>query len=46
MQFDRLTPVLWTSDIKDTIEFYKDKLGFELDNTVRTGTGVICIKMM
>jgi len=32
MHFSRLTPMLWTSDIKATIDFYKNTLDFELDN--------------
>jgi uncharacterized glyoxalase superfamily protein PhnB len=31
MKFDRLTPMLWTNDLKATIEFYQTQLGFELD---------------
>ncbi len=31
MKFDRLTPMLWTNELKQTIAFYKDLLGFELD---------------
>jgi hypothetical protein len=31
MYFKGLTPMLWTHDIKATSEFYKYKLGFELD---------------
>src|SRR5580658_8326019 len=32
MQFNYLTPMLATSDIKGTVAFYGDVLGFELDN--------------
>lgn len=31
MKFDRLTPMLWTNELTQTIAFYKDLLGFELD---------------
>ncbi|MFL9484520.1 VOC family protein [Chitinophagaceae bacterium LWZ2-11] len=31
MRFKKLTPMLWTSDLKATAEFYKCKLNFELD---------------
>jgi uncharacterized glyoxalase superfamily protein PhnB len=32
MPFTKLTPLLWTTDIKSTIKFYTKTLGFELDN--------------
>lgn len=32
MPFTKLTPLLWTTDIKATIQFYTTKLGFQLDN--------------
>jgi len=31
MKFDGLTPMLWTNELQQTIAFYKDMLGFELD---------------
>ncbi|MES2005300.1 MAG: VOC family protein [Bacteroidota bacterium] len=31
MKFTGLTPMLWTNDLKQTIDFYQDILGFELD---------------
>jgi uncharacterized glyoxalase superfamily protein PhnB len=31
MKFDRLTPMLWTNDLKGTMAFYQNTLGFELD---------------
>jgi uncharacterized glyoxalase superfamily protein PhnB len=31
MRFKQLTPILWTNDLKGTIHFYKQILGFELD---------------
>ena len=31
MKFSSLTPMLWTNDIKGSISFYKNILGFELD---------------
>ena len=31
MKLDRLTPMLWTNNIKASIEFYQTILGFELD---------------
>lgn len=31
MKFDRLTPMLWTNDLPQTISFYTELLGFELD---------------
>ncbi len=31
MKFERLTPMLWTNDIKGSITFYQNLLGFELD---------------
>ena len=32
MQLKALTPMLWTTDIKSTIDFYQNNLGFQLDN--------------
>jgi uncharacterized glyoxalase superfamily protein PhnB len=32
MPFEYLTPMLYTRDLKETLAFYKDILGFELDN--------------
>ncbi|MBN9297005.1 MAG: VOC family protein [Filimonas sp.] len=32
MHFKALTPMLWTSDLNGTIDFYKSKLGFKLDS--------------
>ncbi len=32
MKLDYLTPMLWTNDIKASIDFYQNFLGFELDN--------------
>lgn len=31
MKLDRLTPMLWSNDLKATIDFYQAKLGFILD---------------
>jgi uncharacterized glyoxalase superfamily protein PhnB len=31
MKLDRLTPMLWTNDLKATLDFYQTVLGFELD---------------
>ena len=31
MKFDRLTPMLCTNELKNTVEFYRDILGFEID---------------
>jgi len=31
MKLDRLTPMLWTNDLKATVDFYQTVLGFELD---------------
>ena len=31
MKLDRLTPMLWTNNIKASMEFYQTILGFELD---------------
>ncbi len=31
MKLTNLTPMLWTNDIKGSIEFYKSMLGFETD---------------
>ena len=31
MKFDRLTPMLWTNDLKATMQFYQTTLGFEVD---------------
>jgi len=32
MQLKALTPMLWTTDIKSTIDFYENNLCFQLDN--------------
>ncbi|MEN9684810.1 MAG: hypothetical protein RLZZ28_596 [Bacteroidota bacterium] len=31
MEFERLTPMLWTNDVKASIDFYTKLLGFTLD---------------
>jgi len=31
MKLERLTPMLWTSDLKGTVKFYQEMLSFELD---------------
>lgn len=31
MKFERLTPMLWTNDLQETISFYTTMLGFALD---------------
>jgi uncharacterized glyoxalase superfamily protein PhnB len=31
MKFDRLTPMLCTNELKNTVEFYRNILGFEID---------------
>ena len=31
MKFDRLTPMLCTNELKNTVDFYRDILGFEID---------------
>ncbi len=31
MKFDRLTPMLWTNDLQQSIAFYKNFLGFTVD---------------
>ena len=33
MQLHRLTPMLWTNDMKGSITFYKTILGFEIDES-------------
>ncbi len=32
MQFSTLTPMLWTNELKATLAFYKNILGFVVDN--------------
>jgi len=32
MQLKALTPMLWTTDITSTVDFYQNNLGFQSDN--------------
>jgi uncharacterized glyoxalase superfamily protein PhnB len=31
MRFERLTPMIWTNELKGTVDFYSQVLGFEID---------------